>query len=349
MIPIELVLGILSTAVFALAVTAAVLAAALLGRGPLVRGSARSDRWSANQSGDDFVNTRAAEESEAPSHQTRASRRLAIRMESSNSRKDELARRGLRPSEDELDQILRGNFAAEIYNRAVRIVVWSFILIVLLIVSVGKLWQPEEAQIVVTLTLGGLFVVVMHELMPPGHLGTLRVIVEGSAAVAFVTTLVLLTGNSASPFFLIYPLLVGGTALIAPPVVPLLLTVEKAAAYALAVLSGPAGAATTPDTLARIGINLTVLMLLTYSGMVVARVQHRTREAAIRLSTVDSLTDLYNRAFFFNAIDQEIHRSRRFQRGFCLLMMDLDGLKAINDRYGHYEGDVVLREIAQLI
>ena len=94
-------------------------------------------------------------------------------------------------------------------------------------------------------------------------------------------------------------------------------------------------------------INLTALLLLAYSGMVVARVQRRTRDAAIRLSTVDSLTDLYNRAFFFNAVEHEIQRSRRFRRGFCLLMMDLDGLKTINDRYGHYEGDVILRGVAR--
>ncbi|MGD0248163.1 MAG: GGDEF domain-containing protein, partial [Candidatus Limnocylindrales bacterium] len=61
------------------------------------------------------------------------------------------------------------------------------------------------------------------------------------------------------------------------------------------------------------------------------------------------LTDLYNRAYFFTAVEREIQRGRRFQRGFCLLMMDLDGLKSINDRYGHYQGDVVLRGVAQLI
>jgi diguanylate cyclase (GGDEF)-like protein len=145
------------------------------------------------------------------------------------------------------------------------------------------------------------------------------------------------------------PLLVGGAALIAPPAVTLTLTAETIFAYAATALSAPMDGATTRDTLARVGINLTALVLLAYAGMVVARVQRRTRQAAIRLSTLDSLTDLYNRAFFFNAVDHEIQRGRRFRRGFCLLMMDLDGLKSVNDRYGHYEGDVILRGVAQLI
>jgi diguanylate cyclase (GGDEF)-like protein len=161
--------------------------------------------------------------------------------------------------------------------------------------------------------------------------------------------LVLLTGRASSPFFFLYPLLVAGAALVAAPRVTVILALETAVAYGVAVLSGPMSGATIRDTLARVAINLTALVLLAYSGMVVSRVQRRTRTAAIRLSTIDSLTDLYNRAFFFNAIDHEIQRAQRFRRVFCLLMMDLDGLKAINDRYGHYHGDVVLRGVAQLI
>jgi diguanylate cyclase (GGDEF)-like protein len=172
---------------------------------------------------------------------------------------------------------------------------------------------------------------------------------EGTAAIVFITMLVLLTGGPSSPFFFIYLLLVGGASLIASPLVTVILATETAVAYAAAVLSGPLDGTAGREALARVAINLTALALLSYAGMVIARVQRRTREAAIRLSTVDSLTDLYNRAFLFNSVDREIRRSRRFKRGFCLVMMDLDGLKAINDRYGHYQGDLVLRGVAHVI
>ena len=83
--------------------------------------------------------------------------------------------------------------------------------------------------------------------------------------------------------------------------------------------------------------------------MVIAREQRRTRDAAIRLSTVDPLTGLFNRSFFFAAIEREIARSARSGRGFCLLMMDLDELKGINDRLGHFYGDRVLRGVGEVI
>src|SRR4029077_11889344 len=49
------------------------------------------------------------------------------------------------------------------------------------------------------------------------------------------------------------------------------------------------------------------------------------------------------------AVEREIQRSSRTGRRFGLLMMDLDGLKAINDRFGHFQGDQVLRAVAQVI
>ena len=70
---------------------------------------------------------------------------------------------------------------------------------------------------------------------------------------------------------------------------------------------------------------------------------------AIRLSTVDSLTGLFNRSYFFAALEREIQRSARSGRGFCLLMMDLDGLKTVNDRFGHFHGDRALRTVGETI
>jgi len=348
MLGVEPVLGILAVAIVLLIGLAALLSAALMGRGPLYGRFLEIERTPREPRAEDDA---AAREVRVPltALPLQTGTRLLVRERLPGARADALARRGLRPSEDELDDVLRGTFAIDTFNRAVRVVAWSFILVVLLIVAVSQIWQPVEPQIFVTLILAGAFIIVVHELMPPGSLGTGRIVMEGSAAIVFLTMLVLLTGHSMSPFFFLYPLLIGGAALIAAPRITVILTLETVVAYAIAALSGPMSSADYQDALARIAINLTALLLLAYSGMVVSRVQSRTREAAIRLSTVDSLTDLYNRAFFFNAVDHEIQRSKRYRRGFCLLMMDLDGLKSINDRYGHYEGDVVLRDVAQLI
>ena len=348
MFGVETVLGTLAAAIVVLIASAVLLAAALMGRGPLygrffgihrAPGRLRAE----TEAGRLDVPIPVAAVPPQPGV------RLLVRERTPGARADAMARRGLRPAEDELDEVLRGTFAIETFNQAVRVIAWSFILLVLLIVAAFQLWQPVEQQIFATLILAGIFVLIVHELLPTTSVGTARMVMEGSAGIVFLTMLVLLTGHSMSPFFFLFPLLIGGAALIGPPRVTLILTVETAVAYAIAALSGPIGPADRTDAITRVVINLVALLLLAYSGLVVSRVQRRTKDAAIRLSTVDSLTDLYNRAFYFNAVEHEIQRSKRFRRGFCLLMMDLDGLKSINDRYGHYEGDVILRGVAQLI
>jgi len=235
------------------------------------------------------------------------------------------------------------------YDRVVRIVAWVFILMTGAIVIATGLWPETQSAILVLLAATGIFVVVVHDLLPADTLGPAKFVVEGSVAITVATLLVALTGGQASPFFFAFPLIVGGAALVVSPPITVLLTAAAGVGYVLAVLAGSDPGTLGQLTVAIVGVNLTALILLAYVAMVIARAQRRTRDAAIRLSTVDSLTGLFNRTFFFAAIDREIARSARSGRGFCLLMMDLDELKAINDRLGHFTGDRVLRGVGEVI
>lgn len=235
------------------------------------------------------------------------------------------------------------------YDRVVRIASWIFILVTSSLVAVTGLWPDVQPAIFVLLAVAGGFVLVIHDLLPPDTLGTAKFLVEGSMAITFVTLLVLLTGGAQSPFFYAYLLIVSGAALVVTPMITLALAGIATAGYVGASLLAPGGYPPDSRTIATVGINLTALILLAYVATVVAREQRRSRDAAIRLSTIDSLTSLFNRSFFFAALEREIARSARSGRGFCVLMMDLDGLKAVNDRWGHYVGDKVLRGVGDVI
>jgi diguanylate cyclase (GGDEF)-like protein len=67
------------------------------------------------------------------------------------------------------------------------------------------------------------------------------------------------------------------------------------------------------------------------------------------LATVDSLTGLYVRDYFFSRLDEEDERARRYGGRFAVLMVDVDGFKEINDRNGHLAGDQYLREISCVV
>jgi len=75
----------------------------------------------------------------------------------------------------------------------------------------------------------------------------------------------------------------------------------------------------------------------------------RERAAARRiehLAHYDPLTDLPNRTLLADLLEREVARARRSERGFALLMFDLDGFKLVNDTWGHAAGDKLLAMVA---
>jgi two-component system cell cycle response regulator len=70
-------------------------------------------------------------------------------------------------------------------------------------------------------------------------------------------------------------------------------------------------------------------------------------QAASELSVTDPLTQLYNRRFFEEYLEREINRLGQNGDGLCLLVIDIDDFKALNDSYGHAAGDEILKQIAR--
>src|SRR5665811_2318661 len=170
-----------------------------------------------------------------------------------------------------------------------------------------------------------------------------------SVTIVFVTLIVLLTGSAHSPFFFAFALIVVGAALVVPPAATVALAALAGVSYLIAVAIDLPPGGLDVAALDLVGVNLVSLLLLAFVAMVVAREQRRTRQAAVRLSTIDALTGLANRAYIIAAIEREIERGTRYGRGFCLLMADLDNLKEVNDSYGHRAGDHVLAGVADVI
>ena len=91
----------------------------------------------------------------------------------------------------------------------------------------------------------------------------------------------------------------------------------------------------------------TALMLL-FIMLVVFTVYYRISQKKIEMmATRDSLTGVYTRGMLFTILESEYERFKRYKKPFCLVMVDVDHFKQINDTQGHATGDIVLAGVAR--
>ena len=64
-----------------------------------------------------------------------------------------------------------------------------------------------------------------------------------------------------------------------------------------------------------------------------------------QMSRIDGLTQIYNRKYWQESLEQEYAKAKRHSKSLSLIMLDLDNFKSLNDNYGHQGGDVVLMEV----
>lgn len=75
----------------------------------------------------------------------------------------------------------------------------------------------------------------------------------------------------------------------------------------------------------------------------------RQKDAAEQLARTDVLTGLSNRRAFDEVAQREVQLAQRYGTPLALMMTDLDHFKTINDRFGHYGGDEILKSFAQVL
>jgi diguanylate cyclase (GGDEF)-like protein len=111
---------------------------------------------------------------------------------------------------------------------------------------------------------------------------------------------------------------------------------------------------------------VSAIVLVLFAGYVFLSERHARRltlsmEKRLRLSLLvhnmelenmamqDDLTQLFNRRYLFERLEREIETSRAFKRPLSLMVVDLDGMKAVNDGYGHRVGDELLAAFGKFL
>lgn len=86
-----------------------------------------------------------------------------------------------------------------------------------------------------------------------------------------------------------------------------------------------------------------------YSQEVIMRQLESANEQLTLMATTDSLTGVANRRHFLDRAGEELARCQRSETPLCLVLLDIDHFKLVNDNHGHQAGDAVLRQLARSI
>ncbi len=83
-------------------------------------------------------------------------------------------------------------------------------------------------------------------------------------------------------------------------------------------------------------------------GVLIDITERKRLEESLRvMATTDQLTGLLNRRQYLERSERELHRSQRYGSPLCLLILDVDHFKTVNDAFGHAMGDKVLERLAR--
>ena len=228
------------------------------------------------------------------------------------------------------------------YRATIRAIWWATVVGVLIAVGLTDVFADTQTAIFALGGLAVIAVVVFHEVIPDRWRTPITSGAEVASAVGLLGGLVILTGRAESPFAPLLVLPVLGVALGGRPTAGVAAALGTSLMFALVIVTDPA-LPFAPADLLPAAVVLGVVWLGTVSAVVFAAQQRRLQAATLQLSVTDPLTGLFNRAQIYVDLDQEVRRSRRSLRPFCLLMVDMDGLKLINDTLGHERGDAAIR------
>jgi diguanylate cyclase (GGDEF)-like protein len=162
---------------------------------------------------------------------------------------------------------------------------------------------------------------------------------------AFIVSVCWYTGRITSPFMSLIYLILMATSL----------TQGRRVTYFMAVLAVTSYILLASEEFKDINdflthtLELFPFMLIAHLGAMLAGETETARREVERLSLTDDVTGINNMRNFFLLSDIQEKLAKRYGRSFAICMIDADGLKKINDQYGHFAGTELIRQVAAMI
>ena len=164
--------------------------------------------------------------------------------------------------------------------------------------------------------------------------------------IAFITFVLYDTGKTGSPLLNLYLLVIIACAITLGKVMTMLEVLLIAACYLFMGYADYGSGIISPGTFTTLMANFSPFLLVAYVTSLLAEDIHHAKRRITVLSQTDELTGLLNMRAFSTLLDKEITMVERYPQPFTLMMIDVDGLKKVNDHFGHTAGTRLLKSVA---
>ena len=229
--------------------------------------------------------------------------------------------------------------------RTVAEIEWLLLVLVLLYQAFGQ--PQDEARIAISMALMffAAFVLAFRYTNFYRNESRWKIAIEAWAMIAFITWSVCFTGHLKSPLLNCYLLVIITSAL----TLGKLNTAAFVAVIGMVVALLGRGAAGGLSSAGGLVIGFAPFAIVAYfTSMFSVDIRYGLSKAKM-LSETDELTGLLNRRAFAAVAARAFSQAVRYSRPVSALIIDADGLKQVNDKYGHGAGDEMLREVAKCI
>ena len=235
------------------------------------------------------------------------------------------------------------------FERNLALIQWMLIVLVILYVELPGSSVENVLSVIAASALYSFIIIFFNYFGLHKVQSKNKIIVETWAMIAYTTFVLWNTGKIESPMLCLYILAIITTASTVDKNINLLEMGLISACVLFLTFSPSVFAKLTLTQAIRYLLMLFPFWLIAYFAKMLSDEIRRGRKLLEQYAMIDELTGLYNLRAFNRFAENELQRSKRYNRSFAVVMCDMDKLKVINDTYGHDAGNTVILQVAKIL
>ncbi|MDX1696708.1 MAG: GGDEF domain-containing protein [Thiohalobacterales bacterium] len=232
------------------------------------------------------------------------------------------------------------------FSRSMAGLQWLLLILVLLYFFIPIREISDRDAMIVTMVTYSLFVVVFRYLNFQARETRFKLAVETWIMVGFITAVLWHTGYTESPLVNLYLLAIIASAITLGRIMTLLEVGLIACCYLLTGFKLHSVDIFTPGTFTLLMAHFSPFMLVAWVTSILASDILSAKQRIARLTEIDDLTGVMNMRTFNGILRREIELAKRYAATLTIIKLDVDGLRTINDRFGHAAGNRLLQTVA---